>query len=158
MRYEVKLDGFEDKKIEVEVKSIRGPRLLINGKAIPKDRKNKMILCRDDGVEVIATWKSNFLSVDAVPKLVVDDKEIQVAEPLKWYVKVWCSLPLLLLLWGGALGAMCGFIAISINSKIFRSSMNQFLKFLTTIIISLLAAVVYFIIGSLAYLALEPNI
>lgn len=158
MRYEVKLDGFEDRKIEVEVKLTRGPRLLIDGKAIPTDRKNKMILCRNDGVEVIATWKSSFFSVDTVPKLVVDNKEIQVVEPLKWYVKVWCSLPLLLLFGGGALGAMCGFIAIYINSKIFRSSMNQFLKFLTTIIISLLAAVVYFIIGSLAYSAVSPNI
>lgn len=154
MRYEVKLDGFEGKKVEVEVKGIGNPRLLIDNEPVAVEKKRKMKLIKNDGTEVIANWKHSFFSVDPIPKLVVDGKEFQVTEPLKWYVKVWCGLPLLLVLWGGALGALCGVIGISINSKIFRSSLNTILKFLISLVVSSLAVIIFIFIASFLHAAL----
>ncbi|WP_053956062.1 hypothetical protein [Inediibacterium massiliense] len=143
MKYLINLDGFEGQKIEVQMSSIKGPCLFINDQPVPKGKKRKMLLTRNDSKEVIATWKHNFLGLD-LPSLVVDGKEIQIVEPLKWYAKVWCFVPVPLVFLGGAIGAGLGTIGISINSMIFRSSMNIFVKFLLSSLVSLFAWVAYF--------------
>lgn len=97
MIYPVMIDGFEGQKIEMKVGGFKGPRLLINGEVVPKGKKRKMILRKNDGREVVATFKHNFLGL-GIPNLIVDGEKIQIAEPLKWYAQVWCymSSPLIL--------------------------------------------------------------
>ncbi|NFP50062.1 hypothetical protein [Clostridium argentinense] len=67
-----------------------------------------------------------------------------MAEPLKWYTKVWCLLPVLLLYYG-AVGGACGGTAISINYGICRLQINKFFKFILILLVSslsLIAAVI----------------
>ena len=50
---------------------------------------------------------------------------MNVAEPLPLYVWVWSALPVLLVLIGGALGALVGFIAFATNTRIFRTPWSR---------------------------------
>jgi hypothetical protein len=128
-----------------------GYRLLVNGQPAPKGpKRNQMVLRRNDGKEVLATWKPQVLGFD-VPQLVVDGTAISLVPPLKWYEWLWGGLPILLVFVGGALGAVIGFIAFSVNCKIFRSPLDLILKFLFSAAISIVAVVVYVFIVLLIF-------
>jgi hypothetical protein len=144
MNYTVNIEGLENQKIEVRVRFWSGPKLLINGEPARKGTKRgEMILQRNDGRQVTASWKPQFLGLD-VPQLVVDGKTINLVEPLQWYQWLLGGWPVLLLFVGGALGAIIGMIAVAINLKVFRAEMNDALKYMLSVVVSILAVVVYF--------------
>lgn len=140
MIYPVKIPGFENQNIEVHQGLFTGAKLLFNGQPAPKEGW-KMYLRRDDGSEVSASWKSEFLGFD-VPKLIVDRKEIQVVKPLKWYEYVWSALPVLLLLYGGVIGLLLGILGFILNVRIFRSTTRRSLKFTFTAVATILTLVI----------------
>ena len=145
MGYETRIEGFEGQNIEVQVSFWSGPKLLVNGEPAPKgSKRGEMLLQRNDGRQVIATWKPQLGGFD-VPQLVVDGKATNLVEPLKWYEMVWSGLPLVLIFLGGAIGGACGAVAFVINSKIFRSESDGLLKYLITGVVSFAAVVVYLI-------------
>src|SRR6266498_1394694 len=152
MRYPVQLEGFEGQAIEVQSGTLfTGPKLLVNGQPAPAARARRaMTLRSNDGREVVAAWKPQFLGLDT-PQLVVEGKTINLVEPLKWYQWLWSALPLVLVFLGGALGGVAGFVALAINIRIFRSSLNGILKFVVTTAVSLGALVAYFIAAALFY-------
>jgi hypothetical protein len=80
-----------------------------------------------------------------VPQLVVDGKTINLVDPLKWYQWIWGGWPVFLLFIGGALGAVAGMIGFFINAKIFRTEMNEALKYLVTGAVSVFAVVAYLV-------------
>ncbi|MFZ2358493.1 MAG: hypothetical protein WA040_04045 [Anaerolineae bacterium] len=144
MNYPINIDGFEGQTLEMKPSGMfAGPHLLVNGQPAAKGpKRGQMLLRRTDGSEAIATWKPQFMGLD-VPRLDVDGKQINVVEPLKWYVWVWSGLPILLVFIGGALGVLAGIVAFGINTQIFRSSRSTGLKFVLTAIVSVLAVAVY---------------
>ncbi len=145
MGYTVNIEGFEGQNMEVQVGFWAGPKLFINGEPAPKGKKRgEMALQRNDGKQVTATWKPQFLGLD-VPQLSVDGQAINLVEPLKWYQWVWGGWPVLLLFVGGALGAVAGIIGFSINARIFRAEMNSALKYLVSGAVSALSVLAYFI-------------
>lgn len=146
MTYPVIIDGFEGQRIEVKGGGMKGYRVLVNGEVVPTSKKREMTLRRNDGKEVIAKFKQSFLGI-GVPNLIVGGKKIQVSEPLKWYVLVWCYVSVPLVFIGGALGAFFSLLACGINTNIFRSSMNSFLKYFLSLIVSLVSVTVYFTLG-----------
>lgn len=148
MGYPVNIEGFEGQSIVVEPPGfVSNAKLLVNGQPAPRGaRRGEMLLRRNDGKDVIATWKNSFLDV---PALMVDGKTINVVTPLKWYEWTWNALPVLLVTMGGALGGVIGVLAFSGNLKIFRSSENPVLKYILTGVVSFVAVVVYFILGIL---------
>ncbi|MEZ4662343.1 MAG: hypothetical protein R2911_32740 [Caldilineaceae bacterium] len=150
MNYPLKLQGFENQVIEVQSGgAFSGAKLLLNGSPAPKGPKwGQMLLRRDNGQEVTATWKQRLGSFD-IPQLVVDGQAIHIVEPLKWYALIWCGLPMALVFAGGALGGIAGAIGFSVNSKIFRSNINGFAKYLLAGGVSILSAVVYLIVAAL---------
>jgi len=152
VNFPVNIQGFEGQTIEVRSPTFfAGYRLLVNGQpALKGPKRNQMVLRRNDGKEVIATWKPQVLGFD-VPQLVVDGTEIPLVPPLKWYEWLWGGLPILLVFAGGALGAVIGFIAFSVNCKIFRAPLVLFLKFLASAAISMVAVLVYFLIVLLVF-------
>jgi hypothetical protein len=132
MSYKANIDGFEGQNIEAAVGFWSGPKLLVNGEPAQKgSKRGEMILQRNDGKQVIATWKQQILGLD-IPQLIVDGKTTNLVEPLKWYQLVWGGLPALLVFMGGALGALAGIIGFSINTKIFRTEMHDVLKYLAS--------------------------
>lgn len=145
MNYVAQIEGFENQNIEAKVSFWSGPKLLVNGVPAPKgSKRGEMVLQRNDGKKVTASWQQQFLGLD-VPQLLVDGKAIRFVEPLKWYQWIWGGWPVLLLFIGGALGAITGMIAFAINAKVFRAEMSQALKFVVTGVVSILAVVVYFV-------------
>ncbi len=155
MNYPVQLEGFEGQTIEVQpAGTFSGYKLLVNGQPAPQGpKRGQMLLRRNDGTESIASWKVQLLGFD-VPQLVVDGKPITLEEPLKWYEGVWSGWPVLLLFVGGALGAVAGFIAFSVNIRIFHSSLGRVEKYLLTAAISAVAVMVYMVVAALLASAL----
>jgi hypothetical protein len=150
MQYQVQIEGFESQTIQVQAPGLfSGAKLLVNGQPAPKGpKRNQMALRRDDGAEVVAVWKPRMLGLD-VPQIAVDGKSIQVVEPLPWYQWLWSALPVLLVFAGGAIGAFAGVLALFVNLKVFRSSMNGAVKYLATAAASFTAVLVYFVLAVL---------
>jgi hypothetical protein len=146
--YPVTIPGFENQKIEAKVPYIfTGHKLLVNGQPAPVGgNRGEMLLRRDDGREVIATWHLRFLGLD-VPNLIVDGQEIQVLEPLKWYEFTWICLPILLVFFGGGIGILCGLAGFILNAHIFRSSITKYLKYVMTAIVTILSVGIWYLLG-----------
>ncbi len=155
MSYILKIEGFEGQNIEARVSFWASPKLIINGVPAPKGpRRGEMVLQRNDGRQVIVSWKPQVMGLD-VPQLVVDGKTVSLAAPLKWYQWVWSALPILLVFWGGLLGGIAGVIAFSINTSIFRSRLNEILKYVITGVISIIATLVYLFLATIFYALLN---
>jgi hypothetical protein len=149
MSYSANIEGFEGQKIEVNTSMWTGSKLLINGVPAAKgNKRGEMLLQRNDGKQVIATWKTQSLGFD-VPQLVVDGKVITLAAPLKWYQWVWGGWPILIVVAGGALGVVAGLIALSINVRIFRSDWSEVLKYVATGAVSVLFVAAYLLAAQL---------
>ncbi|MHC1782347.1 MAG: hypothetical protein AB9891_06220 [Anaerolineaceae bacterium] len=145
MSYPVNIKGFQGQKIEVDVSYLAGAQLLVNGKKAPKgSNRGDMLLKRDDGRQVVATWKPQALGFD-VPNLVVDGQIIQLVEPLKWYQWLWSGLAVALVAVGGMLGAIIGLIALSFNAGLFRSNRSPVMKYVITGVVSTSAVIAYLI-------------
>ncbi|HWQ15294.1 MAG TPA: hypothetical protein VNL77_21015 [Roseiflexaceae bacterium] len=150
MSYPLTLSGFEGQRIEVEPATMfSSPKLLVNGQpAQPGTKRGEMVLHRDDGAEVIARWKPQFLGLD-VPALEVGNRTVHIVPPLKWYEWVWSALPVVLVVAGGFLGAVAGLIGLAINAKVFRSGLSAPLKYVASGAVSLAVVVVYVVFASL---------
>ncbi len=155
MGYKANVEGFEGQDLEVNVSFWTGPKLLVNGQPAPKGTKRgEMLLQRNDGRQVVAIWKQQMMGFD-VPQLVVDGKPVKLVEPLQWYQWLWGGWPVVLVFVGGALGAIAGVLAFTINARLFRTEMNPVLKYVVTAVVSGGAVLAYFIVALL--LALTIN-
>lgn len=153
MIYKVNIPGFEGQNIEVKTGFWPVTKLLVNGHPAPKgSKRGEMLLQSNDGTQVVAKWKPRLLGLD-IPQLVVDDKVISLAEPLKWYQLIWSGLPVVLLFGGGLLGVIPGIMGFAINVRVFRTEMNEILKYVVSGAVSILAFVVYFV-AALLFVAL----
>ena len=155
MNYPIALEGFEGQTVEVQTAGIwSGPKLLVNGQPAAKGAKRgQMTLTNNQGQPVVAAWRPRFLGLD-VPQLAVDGEVIEVTRPLPCYAWLWSGLPIVLLFIGGALGAVAGIVAFTVNAGIFRSHRSTAVKFLLTTVVSLLAGVIYFVLAVLLSMAL----
>jgi len=80
-------------------------------------------------------------------------KKKETEQKLKGFDYVWACWPVLVAFVGGALGGACGGTAAAINVKIFKSSKSNTYKYVTSLLVSLGALVVYFVLATL-FLAL----
>ena len=120
---------------------------MIDGRPAAKGKKRgEYILPGEDGRQKIVKFKNKFL--DPVPELMIDNMEIKLTEPLKWYQWLWAGLPVLLIFTGGFIGAFIGFIATSISARIFRSAEGKITQYLVVALVSISAVVVYFIVAA----------
>jgi hypothetical protein len=157
MSYSAKIEGFEGQNIEVKVSFWSGPKLLINGEPASKGpKRGEMVLQRNDGKQVTAIWKPQFLGLD-VPQVEVDGKVVSLVEPLKWYQWIWGGWPIMLLFLGGALGAVAGMISITINARIFRTGMSSLLKYIASGAVSIFTVVAYFVAAMIIALLIHSK-
>lgn len=146
MKYPLTINGFEGQSLEVQTSALAGTKLLVNGQPPAKGAKRgEMLLRRTDGTEVTAKWKPVFMGWDT-PQLDLGGQVVTVVAPLKWYEWLWSALPVLLVFVGGFIGAVAGVIAVSINTRIFRSPMHGALRYLLTAAVSLITVVVYVVV------------
>jgi len=148
MKYPVALPGFEGQKIVVDPPGFfSGPKLLVNGRPAPQGKgRGEMIVRRNDGKDVVCSFRHNFLDV---PSLMVDGKPLDLVEPLKWHEWAWNGLPVFLVFMGGALGAAIGLLAVTFNLRLFRSARRPALKYIFTAMIGIGAFLFYFIAATL---------
>lgn len=138
MQHSIHAEGFEGRQLIVESSGwLSGPRLMLDGQPAPKGpKRGQLLLRRNDGANAVAQLRGVF--IDPIPRLTIDGTSINIAEPLPWYVWIWSGLPLILLVFGGALGGGLGAAAMTINGRVFRADMPTALKFAITGAISLI--------------------
>lgn len=137
MRYSIYPAGFANQTLEVITSGFGGKaRLFVNNQEITAKKKQPMILRRDDGQEVEATWKRDLFGMD-VPNLIIDGSIIEVTKPLPIIAKLWCFLPLVFIFIGGAIGALIGIITAAANVSVFRLPTNIVVRIMLTLLISL---------------------
>jgi len=120
----------------------KGPRLLIDGSEA-KGKRLKYLLRDNSGNSVEVRLKSNGL--DPIPKVQFADQTIALARPLTWYEYAWMSLPILLVFAGGGLGALFGLFAVYSSTHVFRGHRSTAAKFGLSAVISLGAALAFFV-------------
>ena len=145
MQIEISHPAFKRQRLTVETASLFiGPKLLLNGDVV-KRHKGRYPVTSDSGAEKLIQMRYNL--VDPVPSVKIDDQAINLVEPLQWYEYAWSGLPLLLLFAGGALGGVIGGVATVANGRLFRSERGPAAKYGLSGLITLSAAVVFFVLA-----------
>ena len=149
------IEGFEGQELVVKSSLLSGTKLFINDQKAPKGQRwGEMALTRNDGRVVNARWIPQMFGFDT-SQLEVDGKNYVLTTPLKWYEVVLSALPIILVFIGGLLGALVGVLAFAASSAIFRSGINKVGKILLSLLIILIAGIVYLLLSALVYGALN---
>ncbi len=143
MDYLVALEGFEGHEVSVRVGAWgSGTTLWFDGQPAERgSKRNEFVLTRDDGTPALVKFRTSMF--DPVPVLDYDGKRMHVTEPLTWFETIWCFLPLVMVFSPGIDGILMGFAASWANHQIFRSERPVMQKYLLTILVDLVAAVVF---------------
>ena len=140
MDLSIESPDFQGRGLAVRLGWLRSPRLVIDGSEV-KGKRGRFLVRDNHGQEVTIRLISNH--IDPVPKVAIGPTEIQLARPLIWYEYLWIALPILMALHGGALGAICGVVAIRASAQLFRGKDSQARKFLLSGLISVAAVIAY---------------
>jgi hypothetical protein len=142
----VNLVGVSDRKVEVESSVFGGAKLLVDGQPAPKGPKRSQFLVRGtDGYDSVVELKTSL--PDPVPQVLWAGQTIRLEEPLKWYQWLWVGVPILLLFLGGAIGALVGAVAVTLNVRILRSNMSAIIRYAATAFVSVAACGMYLAIA-----------
>ena len=143
----LQLKGLENRNLKLRAAGIfSGPKILM-GQDKVKAKRGQYVFQNNQGQEVCLKLKWNF--IDPIPRLDLDGEIIQVARPLKWYEYAWMCIPLFLIFWGGAVGAMVGYAATEKNAHVFRGEKPIPIKFLLSGLITLGATVAFLVVAIL---------
>ncbi|PKN83949.1 MAG: hypothetical protein CVU46_15555 [Chloroflexi bacterium HGW-Chloroflexi-8] len=148
-RYPIKIDGFENQKVELESSGFFSPaKITINGvKAEPGIKRNEMLLRKPDGSTVSVFFQNAFF--DTIPRLIVNGKTIQIAPPLKWYQYTFCGLTLFLILFGGAIGSIFSMIGFLINIRTMRVKWKPLWRYLAILATHMIVLAAYLAVSVL---------
>jgi hypothetical protein len=152
MNYQLQLQGFEGRKIEIRAPGFLSDyMLLIDDKHVEKGpQRGQMLLRRNDGTEVVATWKKMGFGLD-VPQLQIGTTVVAAVKPLAWYQWVWSGLAVFLVFTGGAIGGMLGALALAVNVRLFHEPLPEFLKYVATAVASVVALLLYMLVAFLIF-------
>lgn len=149
MSYKVNVEGFEGQDIEVRMNFWTGAKLFMNSQKAKKGpKRGQMLLTDDDGQAVIAQFQYKNLWAD-VPHLKIGAKTIELAKPLTWKEWIFVGSPIILLFFGGALGAVMAMLGLYLNGKFFRSDLNNTLKYILSALVTVVFVIGYFILSAL---------
>jgi hypothetical protein len=137
VKYQVRIDGFQDQCIELDPPNMLWKRggLFLNGLPVPKNLKGQFLLQRTDGQKVIATMRNSFFG-DA-PCLEVEGRTIRVVPPLPLHQYMLSCLPLLWIVMQGV-GLIIGVALMIASIRIFRSRLSPRSKYLFVILLGIL--------------------
>lgn len=143
-RYPVQIPGCENKNVEVQVAGFITPiKILVNGDpAQPGNKRNEVIIKGKNGKPVSVYIQSAYF--DTIPKLRVNGQTIQIAPPLFWYQYLWSAIPLILVLFGGMLGAILALFGFIFNVRLFRTNFPPFVRFLLVGLSHIIVWAIYF--------------
>lgn len=148
------IEGFEGQDITVKSSLITGTRLLLADQKAPKGpHRGTMSLTRNDGRVVVARWIPQMFGFDT-PQLEVDGKNFILTQPLKAYEMILSALPIVLVFIGGLLGGIIGILGFGASAAIFRSGLNKGVKVLLSILVIIVAVILYLVLATLFQLAI----
>lgn len=146
----LEVPGFEARNLKVIDKGIFRPKeLYIDGKKV-KMQRFKYIIVDNDGKEAEVKFNFGFL-IDMGSTVTIKDLAFQIQKRLKWYEYLFGAWPIIMIFIGGAIGGALGAAAACFNMEIFRSKLNVFFKYLFTLIVSLLAVIIWLTLAVLIY-------
>ena len=143
VEYPIKLNERNENKLKLIIPKIFGKTKVVYNNIEFQKLNNRYSINNGKDKPVLLTLKNNL--IDPVPKVFANNKQIQVARPIKWYEYIWMGLPIIIFFHGGLLGILLGYIAVRLNSLIFRNEKTQFTKYISTLGINVLIAMIYFI-------------
>jgi len=146
--YALALPGFEGRRVFLRTAGVvSGPKILVGDVIAPRGkRRGTFSVRKNDGTLAEVRLKHRVL--DPVPIVEYEGRQIDVVRRLKWYEYVWMALPILLL-HGGALGALFGFGAIHISSRILRGARSAWVRYTLTGLVSVSAAGAFLLAAAL---------
>lgn len=157
MNYPIRIPGFEHLSLELRISRFQGPSLLEHGRELPAgEKRGEYVLARPDGSSQTVALRRRFLNLD-VPRVQVGSETIEVLEPLTTFQWIWCGLPIILVLWGGAIGVLVGLSAMALNTQLFRSGVSTVTKYAASAGASVLAVAVYSVIAMAMTGVLSPS-
>jgi hypothetical protein len=147
MEIPVYLRGLEHRNLSICITgAFSKPKLMLDGEPLKK-HQGCFWLPSSSGEQFSVKFRKRFL--DAVPDLEVRGEIISVLTPLQWYQYAWMTLPLLLLVLGGAVGGLCGVVAAALSSRVFRSELSENLQYAASAFISSGACVAYLLLATM---------
>ncbi|MFA5272441.1 MAG: hypothetical protein WC412_08935, partial [Candidatus Omnitrophota bacterium] len=145
------VEGFEGRNLKLIDRGLFRTTLpSIDGNVVKPKMFYRFSLTDNNGQQVEAKLVNDHL-IDLVNIFEIKGQRIHVREPLTWYQYAWSAWPLLLLLIGGAIGGALGGAVTVINVQLFRIRAHSFWRYLVTLLISLLAVVLWFTIRIAIY-------
>jgi hypothetical protein len=147
MDYLFRHPDFQGRSLVLRVSGFFGATKLVVDGAEVVGHRGKFTLHDNQGRSHKLRLKPRFL--DPIPNVVLDDTVITLVPPPRWYEYAWMSLPILLVFYGGALGAILGLAAAYSSTRIFRGDRSAGAKYLLSGALSL-GAVVVFLAGATA--------
>lgn len=133
MLISIDIPGFSQREIVVRTSGLfSGPKLLIDGVEASSVGRNEYSVRRDD--DRPATFKLQGVSVDPVPRLLVDGDTYLLAEPLRWFEWALVYLPIGLVGLGGLIGGFLGGLAMVVNARLFRTELPAVIRFLLALL------------------------
>lgn len=156
-RYALRLPDFEEHEIVIKTSFLSKPVLLFDGVPVALDKTSKnYVLTSERGL--IAKIEIRPAVFDPLPQVWVDGDKLSLAAPLKWYQWVWMGIPLVaLVILGGAIGSIFGIIAAFLNIQVFRSHLPLAVRYLLTLMITLLSVTLYLIVATYISLLIQPG-
>lgn len=143
MKHKVILTELDGLELEVDKSMWTGrTKVFINGSELSRQEQGKYYeIMSNDGT--VRKLKIKGASFDGVPKVYIDDREIQMARKLSTLEYIVSAIPMILLIVGGALGGVFGAIALMANFRAMRSNMSKLSKALVVIASTIAAGVLY---------------
>lgn len=146
MKNTFKLQEFPHSNFEIETSIWTGKtKLFMNNTPIERSKeKGKPFLIPSNEGIVKAYPKPSFM--DPVAILEINGNKTQIVEKLKWFEYAIGGLPLILLA-GGALGAVIGILGTAMNFGFFRQGGSEIAKYAKVIGGIIVSYLIYFIIA-----------
>lgn len=144
------LKGFEGKDLQLRVRFLGRPRLVVDEKVIRKVNK-RFPIKNHEGHIVSVGVRRRFL--DPVPNLDVGGQSISILPPYRWYEYLWLFLPLGLLLvgwleaqlFGAVLALFWWLVVMYFNPKVFRFVRGKWERYVATGAILLVSVLALFV-------------
>ncbi len=128
--------------------------IICDGAVAP--RKGRTFTVKDSaGQPVLVQLKGFFF--DPIPQVLIGGQTIVLARPFAWYEYLLMVLPLVLIPLGGALGGLCGAIAVYVNAQVLRMQQPAAVRLGLAFLVIVGAAAVWFVLALMLSMALHSG-
>lgn len=149
MKYRVKVPELGDRELTVQRSEWTGrTTVFVDGRELSKQKQggHYEVEAQDGSIHKIRIKGAGFAGV---PKVYVDEKQIEIARKLSAAENIAAAIPLLLVFFGGAIGGVFGALATVLNMRVLRSNRSVWIKVLMVITSTIVATVLYMIFAFL---------